>query len=424
MLHFFLKAQRRRSIAALGSFMFSQHLKKETVVSLINTIGELNQLQDVDMILDSTLREARRLANADAGSIFLLRNGRLEFRHVQNDTLFGPKGAGVFQYSTETLPVSSKSIVGYAALTKQMVAIDNAYQISPNLPCRFNSSFDEMNGYHTDSILAVPLISKNQSIVGVMQLINAKDRKGGATVFSEAVKTLVPIFTNNAAAIIERGILNRELILRMAKMAELHDPEETGSHVERVSAFSAEIYQRWAENRNLPAWEIRRFRDLISQAAMLHDAGKVGIPDSVLKKPGRLTDEEFALVKQHTVYGAQLFSNISSELDQVTHDIMLHHHERWNGEGYPGRLEPSGQRRPLAGEEIPLPARITALADVFDALASKRCYKEPWDVKDIYTEIRLKAGCDFDPELVETFFQITDILEAIQKKFNRTERRC
>lgn len=397
--------------------MFSRHLKKETVVSLINTIGTLNQLQDVDMILDSTLREARLLANADAGSIFLLRNNRLEFRHVQNDTLFGAKGGGMFQYSTETLPVSSKSIVGYAALSKQMVAIDDAYHISPELPCRFNSSFDEMNGYRTSSILAVPLISKNKSLVGVMQLINAKNRKGGISVFSESVKTLVPIFTNNAAAIIERSILNRKLILRMAKMAELHDPEETGTHVERVSAFCAEIYQRWAENRNLPAWEIRRFRDLISQAAMLHDAGKVGIPDAVLKKPGPLTDEEFELIKQHTIYGAELFSNISSELDQVTYDIMLHHHERWNGEGYPGCLEPSGQRRPLRGEEIPLPARITALADVFDALASKRCYKEPWDIKDIYEEIRSKSGCYFDPELVETFFQITDILEAIQKKF-------
>ena len=150
---------------------------------------------------------------------------------------------------------------------------------------------------------------------------------------------------------------------------------------------------------------------------MLHDAGKVGIPDAVLKKPGPLTEEEFELIKQHTIYGADLFSNISSELDQVTHDIMLHHHERWNGQGYPGRLEASGKRNPLAGEEIPLPARITALADVFDALASKRCYKEPWNLKDIYKEIQEGAGQYFDPELVETFFQVTDILEAIQKKF-------
>lgn len=388
--------------------MISHHLKRETVVSIINIIGELNQLQDVDMILSSTLCEARALARADAGSIFLMRNGRLEFRHVQNDTIFGAKGAGVFQYSDESLPVNDSSIVGYAALTKEMVAIDDAYAIDEKLPYRFNASIDEKNGYRTVSILAVPLISRNHSLVGVMQLINAKDRQGLTAAFSEQCKTLVPIFTNNAAAIIERGILNRELILRMAKMAELHDPEETGAHVQRVSAISAEIYQCWAEKRQLPRWEIRRFRDIISQASMLHDAGKVGIPDAVLKKPGRLTPEEFALVKQHTVYGAKLFTSISSELDQVTHDIMRHHHERWNGSGYPDRL---------AGEAIPLAARITALADVFDALSSRRCYKRAWSAAAIHNEIRTKSGQDFDPELVETFFEITDTLQAIQQKF-------
>jgi HD-GYP domain-containing protein (c-di-GMP phosphodiesterase class II) len=389
--------------------MFSQHLKKDTVVAIINTIGELNQLHDVDMILDSTLHEARLLARADAGSIFILRNGELEFRHVQNDTLFGASGGGVFQYSTETLPVSESSIVGYAALTKEIVTIEDAYAIPDGVPYQFNASFDEKNSYRTVSILAVPLISRGHSLVGVMQLINAKDRWGRTIDFAEQVKTLVPIFTNNTAAIIERSILNRELILRMAKMAELHDPEETGSHVQRVSAFCAEIWQRWAENRDLPRCEIRRFRDIISQASMLHDAGKVGIPDAVLRKPGPLDEKEFETMKQHTLYSARLFSSISSELDQVTHDLMLYHHEHWNGQGYP---------HGLAGENIPLAARITALADVFDALSSARCYKKAWMQEDIYEEIQGKSGQQFDPELVDTFFQITDILQAIQMKFN------
>ncbi|MCW5199810.1 HD domain-containing protein [Desulfobulbus sp. F1] len=327
---------------------------------------------------------------------------------MQNDTLFGAKEGGIFQYSAETLPISESSIVGYAALTKEMVAIDDAYAIPDGVPYQFNASFDEKNRYRTVSILAVPLISRGNSLVGVMQLINAKDRQGNPAFFSEQIKTLVPIFTNNAAAIIERSILNRELILRMAKMAELHDPEETGVHVQRVSAFCAELYQRWAENRKIPRWEIRRFRDIISQASMLHDAGKVGIPDAVLKKPGPLDDDEFLLVKQHTVYGAKLFSSISSELDQVTHDIMLYHHEYWNGLGYPVGL---------VREQIPLAARITALADVFDALSSKRCYKASWSNEMIYKEIRNDSGIHFDPELVDIFFEITDILHAIQMKF-------
>ncbi|WP_417914969.1 HD domain-containing phosphohydrolase [Candidatus Electronema sp. JM] len=389
--------------------MFSQHLKTETVVSIINTIGELNQLQDVDMILDCTLREARALAKADAGSIFLMQNGELEFRHVQNDSIFGASAG--FQYGTETLPVSDSSIVGYCALTKEMVSIDDAYAIAEGLPYRFNASFDLKNGYRTVSILAVPLISRGHRLVGVMQLINARNRFGRPTVFSEQVKALVPIFSNNAAALIERSILNREMLLRMAKMAELHDPKETGSHVQRVSAFCAELYQRWAENRGLPSLEIRNFRDIISHASMLHDVGKIGIPDSILKKPGRLTQEEFEFIKQHPLYGARLFNDISSSsssLDRVTHEIILYHHERWNGSGYP---------QGLAGEQIPLSARIAALADVFDALSSKRSYKEAWSREMTYEEIRKESGQHFDPELVDIFFQITGTLNAIQMKF-------
>ncbi|WP_339133246.1 MAG: HD domain-containing phosphohydrolase [Candidatus Electrothrix sp. GW3-4] len=396
--------------------------QKEIKLSLIlNKISALNQLRDVSTILDSTLFEARNLTHADAGSIFLINGDKLEFRHVQNDTLFGEKGAGAAQYKNISIPISEDSIVGFSALTKEIVAIDDAYNISSDVPYRFNDSIDRKNRYHTTSILTVPLVSlDNQGLVGVMQLINAKDEQGRVTRFSEQGRMWVRVFSNNAAAIIERSILNHELILRMVKMAELHDPEETGAHVHRVSAYSVEIYKRWAEKRQVPQAEITKYCDLLSCAALLHDAGKVGIPDAILKKPGSLTSEEFELIKHHTVSGAALFTNISSELDRMTHDIVLHHHERWNGKGYPGCLVEEGTewvRKPLAGKDIPFAARIVSLADVFDALSSKRCYKAPWENEKIYNEIRKESGKYFDPELVEAFFEITDILHAIQKKF-------
>jgi HD-GYP domain-containing protein (c-di-GMP phosphodiesterase class II) len=401
--------------------MSCQHQEYAVLSLILNKISALNQLQDVNTILGSTLFEARNLTSADAGSIFLVQDGRLEFRHVQNDTLFGRKGAGAARYRNVRIPISKESIVGFSALTKEIVAIDDAYNISSDVPYRFNGSFDRKNNYHTTSILAVPLVSlDNRRLVGVMQLINAQDEQGRVTQFSEQSKIWLRVFSNNAAAIIERSMLNHELILRMVKMAELHDPEETGGHVQRVSAYSVEIYKHWAEKRKIPQTEIIKYSDLLSRAAMLHDAGKVGIPDSILKKPGPLTAKEFEEMKLHTVSGAALFTNISSELDQMTHDIALHHHERWNGEGYPGRLIQEGKqwvRKPLAGSDIPFAARIVALADVFDALSSKRCYKPPWDDEKIYTEISKDSGEYFDPELVEIFFEITDILHAIQKKF-------
>ncbi len=404
----------------------SSRKQKDTTLSLIlNKISALNQLQDVNTILDATLSEARSLTHADAGSIFLVKGDNLEFRHVQNDTLFGEKGAGAARYTNVSIPISEDSIVGFSALTKEIVVIDDAYNISSDVPYKFNDSFDRSSRYHTTSILTVPLVSlDNQGLVGVIQLINAQDEQGRVTNFSEQSRMWVRIFSNNASAIIERSMLNHELILRMVKMAELHDPGETGAHVQRVSAYSVEIYKRWAEKRKVPPAEIVKYCDLLSRAALLHDAGKVGIPDAILKKPGRLTSKEFNLVQQHTISGAALFVNISSELDQMTHDIVLHHHERWNGKGYPGRLVQDGSkcdsewiRKPLAGEEIPFAARIVSLADVFDALSSKRCYKPSWGNEKIYNEIRKESGEYFDPELVDAFFEITDILHAIQKKF-------
>jgi len=261
-----------------------------------------------------------------------------------------------------------------------------------------------------------------ERLLGVMQLINAKDADGSIIPFSERDQVFVSFFATNAAVTIERGIMNRELILRMMSMAELRDPTETGAHVQRVGAYAAEIYERWALNKGINEKEIKSTRDLIRLAAMLHDVGKVGIPDSILKKPGKLTDEEFEEIKKHTVYGAKLFNSITSELDRMSLEIALNHHEKWDGCGYPGcmpELDAStGTSVPAKkGDDIPLPARITALADVYDALCSRRSYKDAFDEEETYKIIRENAGTHFDPEIVEAFFQITDVLSAIRKKY-------
>ncbi len=155
---------------------------------------------------------------------------------------------------------------------------------------------------------------------------------------------------------------------------------------------------------------------------MLHDVGKVGIPDAILKKPGRLTDDEFEVIKKYTLYGARLFTSITSELDRMSLEIALNHHERWDGAGYPGCIpeidgECGHDVLQKKGEEIPITARITALADVYDALCSRRAYKEAWNDERALAIIRENSGTQFDPEVVEAFFQITDVLSAIREKF-------
>jgi len=222
---------------------------------------------------------------------------------------------------------------------------------------------------------------------------------------------------------IERGKMNRELILRMMQMAELRDPSETGMHVQRVGAFTAEIYGTWAARRGHSAKDIKRVRDNLRLAAMLHDVGKVGIPDAILKKPAKLNKEEFDIIKMHTIYGARLFNNMTSDLDRMSMEIALRHHEWWVGPGYPGKVSPDlwdpamRMGAPINGEAIPLHARICAVADVFDALSSPRSYKDPYPYEKCVSILEEKAGTHFDPEIVEIFTEIYDVITAIQLKF-------
>lgn len=395
----------------------------EEVSAILKIIDDLNTLKDVDTILERILTESRRLANAEAGSIFLVQEKKfLVFSYVQNDVLFDREKSRAAQYVNLRVPISHESIVGHVAMTREPLVIADAYHLPPDAPYHFNTSFDEEHGYRTVSMLTLPLLTIEDRLVGVMQLLNARDEEGNIVPFSEHNQVFVSFFANNAAVTIERGIMNRELILRMMSMAELRDPTETGAHVQRVGAYSAEIYERWALNRGIDEERIKATRDLIRLAAMLHDVGKVGIPDAILKKPGKLTEEEFEEIKKHTVYGAKLFTSITSELDEMSLEIALNHHEKWDGRGYPGcvpGLAEGGETPPPAkqGENIPITARITALADVYDALCSRRSYKEPLADEDVFRIIRENAGTHFDPEVVEAFFQITDVLKAIRNKF-------
>jgi len=163
---------------------------------------------------------------------------------------------------------------------------------------------------------------------------------------------------------------------------------------------------------------------------MLHDVGKVAISDLILKKPGGFDVDEFEIMKQHTILGARLFGDIQSEFDEVACQVALNHHEHWDGErGYPGHVDiltgaplegyslPDGSPRPKKGEEIPLFGRIVALADVFDALSSKRVYKDAWEEDKALSIIKEEAGAQFDPELVDVFFSILEIIHSLQKRY-------
>jgi putative two-component system response regulator len=179
-----------------------------------------------------------------------------------------------------------------------------------------------------------------------------------------------------------------EALERLALAAEFRD-DETGQHTQRVGVRSAMLAKAMGLSPDLVE-QIRR-------AAPLHDVGKIGIPDAILRKPGKLTPEEFELMKTHTTIGAKILSGSGSPLLQMAEEIALTHHERWDGTGYSG----------LAGERIPLSGRIVALADVFDALTNDRIYRQAVPLEEALAEIERQRERHFDPRMVDAFLLIT-----------------
>jgi response regulator RpfG family c-di-GMP phosphodiesterase len=253
-------------------------------------------------------------------------------------------------------------------------------------------------------------------VQGVLQLINSME--GGRVVpFDEDLLSSLERLAQIATEAVERGLMANELRLRMVRISALRDPRETASHVQRVGAYAAELYHHWAERRGVGIEELKRTKDRMRLASMLHDIGKVGVEDAVLKKPGRLEPAERVIMERHCALGAKLFVNLSMDVDATAREVALHHHQKWDGTGYTG----SEEFPRLGGEAIPLAARLVAVADVYDALVSRRCYKEAWDDSKALNVLREDAGVHFDPELVECFLEIQDIIAAIRNRYPDTD---
>ena len=387
-------------------------------------LERLHHIRDLSTLLDSILFETRSFASADAGSIFLVEGGRLKFSYVQNDTLFRNDFlANKYIYSNSEVPIDKTSLAGYVATTGESLLIPDAYALANDVPYSFNPYFDEISAYKTKSMLIVPLrTSSKNDLVGVLELINRIGPEGSVLAFTEKQRSIVSQFAFYAGVAIERAILLREVVYKMVRMMAMRDPEETQPHVNRVGSYSVEIYKRWASAHDVPKSEVDEFQDILKMSSMLHDIGKVGIPDAILRKPGPLDAAERELMKMHVLLGACYFDNPRSEWDTLAREISLNHHEKWDGSGYPGAIgDLSLERLPdipgKKGPEIPLSARIVAVADVYDALSSKRAYKDAWEEERVLHHMREESGRHFDPEIVGIFFEIYDVIKAIRQKW-------
>jgi len=402
----------------------------EKLLQILKLEAELFKVKDLDILLERILTEARNFVMADAGSIYIKENNLLYFKYTQNDTFQKRLDPGKkLIYKTFSIPVDTKSIAGFVAINGNILNIEDAYKIPDCQPFSFDSKFDNISGYRTKSMLTFPLKNSRDKILGVLQLINAKNSIDEIISFSKQDEPYIMHFALVAANAMEKAQIMRSIILRMIKLTELHDPKETGAHVNRVGAFSVEIYEAWAIKHGISPEEINRQKDVLRMAAMLHDIGKIAISDKILKKPARLDPDEFATMKLHTVLGAKVFEELWSDFDEAAYDIALNHHERWDGKGYPGHINPFNnqdffnvalQSTDFKGkkeDEIPLLARIVSLADVYDALSSKRSYKEPWPEENVLDLIKRESGGQFDPSVIEAFLSCLEELKAIAKRY-------
>ena len=367
-----------------------------------------------DEMMGRVLTHSRRLTGAEAGTIFLVRRegGKkwLEATHFQNDRIPVPK-AGL------RVPLNTASIAGYAAETGRMLRIPDAYRISVKMPFRFNPASDIALGYTTRSILAFPMKNGDGVVVGVVQLINRLDERGGDPVpFRASHAALLAPLNHFVGTAIERADMldrisrqNVELARQgrriaglqreterafqvsvglLARAAELHD-EDTGNHILRVNEYSYMI----AKLLRQPAEWCREIR----YSAALHDVGKMSVDAAVLKKRGGLDPAEREEINRHSEYGWLILKD-NPRLAMAA-DIAYCHHEKWDGTGYPRRL---------AGEAIPLSARIVQLADIYDALRSARPYKPAFTHEHAVRILtvgddRIRPERDFDPMLTAVF---------------------
>lgn len=357
---------------------------KRRLSRLLDYTRQMSLRKDLDSLLGVVVDSAREILQAERCSVFIL--------DKRNNELWSRVATG-----SQTIRVpADKGIVGQAISERRVINIPDAYADK-----RFNPEVDQASGFRTQSLLTAPLAKMRGETIGALQVLN---KKGGP--FLEDDEKMFILFAEQAASAVANAQLHDDLqaaykdtIFRLAAAAEFKD-HDTRLHLERVSRYSRLIAAA--------AGKDDEWCDRLALASPMHDIGKLGVPDAILKKPGKLDESEWAEMYRHPGYGGEILANSENELLRMSERVARGHHEKWDGTGYPDKLK---------GEAIPLEARIVALADVFDALTSRRCYKPAFSLNDALKIIYDGAGKHFDPALVDAFKRVLSNIIQVMNTF-------
>jgi len=365
---------------------------KQRLTLTLQLAKSISAQTTIDSLLNHLVDATQQLIKADRATVFLVDEERGE--------LWSRVASGT---KTIRIPIGA-GIAGHVATSGEVVSIPEAYQ-DP----RFNQAVDKQTGYRTHSILAAPMRESQGKVLGVFQALNRLEEDGSVRMsgFDSLDAELMQLLAGQASVAVENAFLydklraaNEDTIYRLAAAAEFKD-KDTSEHLHRMSRYSEILARKLGMDE---AWV-----EMLRLAAPMHDIGKIGVPDAVLNKPGKLDAEEWEEMKKHPIYGGEILKNPSADALILSETIALYHHEWWNGKGYP---------HGLAGEAIPLEARIVSVADAFDALTSKRVYKPPFTLEKALSILEEEKGTHFDPRIVEAFGEILPQIREILAQYN------
>jgi len=357
---------------------------EQIVETIFEYITKIQPLREYEEILMQLAHMGRSLAGADRCTVWVVDNKKQE--------LWTKVAHGI---DTVHIPFHS-GIVGQAIDNKQQMII-NDVQANEH----FNPEIDKQTGYETKTMMVIPMFNSHNNIIGAFQVINKKEGS-----FDNTDMKYLMLAASYSAETLDAAILadendqtQKEMIFLMSEAVEKRS-KETGNHIKRVAAYSRILATAYGLSEEETY--------TLEFASPMHDIGKIGIPDAILNKPGKHTVEEFDIMKTHALLGYEILSASKKGMLKAAAIVAYEHHERWNGKGYPLGLK---------GDKIHIYGRITAIADVFDALGSDRCYKKAWPLEKILELFQEEKGEHFDPNLVDLLMENLDAFLKIRDKF-------
>jgi response regulator RpfG family c-di-GMP phosphodiesterase len=365
----------------------SELTSEETVEIVFSYISKITTVKNLDKQLMLMADLGRELIRADRCTVWLVDS--------KKDELWTKVAHGLNEIRID----KHFGIVGSAVKDGEPLIINDPYNDD-----RFDKDIDQKTGYHTNNVLVIPIKNSEDKIIGAYQAVNKLTKEA---IFTQKDLDRLLLAVTYTGKELESSMLykeiedtQKEIIYTMAEIGETRS-KETGNHVRRVAEYSKIL----ASGYGLSDEEA----ELIKMASPMHDIGKIGIPDSILLKPGKLTEDEFKIMKTHSKLGYNMLKHSDRKILKASAIIAHEHHEKWNGKGYP---------RGLKGEEIHIYGRITAIADVFDALSSDRCYKKAWELEKVLNLLKEERGEHFDPKLIDTLFDRLDEILKYKKMYD------